>query len=157
MTITILILIYYLYKNMNNSSNNKIYNEAYSLIGETEIVGAMNNPKIVQMANIYGISNDDVAWCSSFVAYCVKSSGLSIGNTTAMARSWLNWGKSTTTPKKGDICVLWRVSPDSIYGHVGIVDSVGVGYVNLISGNDSNAVRLSSYDSSKVLGYRTYE
>ena len=142
---------------MNNSVGQKIYRNAFDLIGQTEISGAMNNPKIVQMAEIYGISNDDVPWCSSFVAYCVKSSGLSIKNTSSMARSWLNWGIQTIEPKKGDICVLWRIAPDSIYGHVGIVDDVGAGYVSLISGNDNNAVRISSYDSSKVLGYRRYE
>ena len=150
------IVLFLVYKLMNKTTyNDKIYDSAFSLIGETEIVGAVNNPKIVEMANIYGYSDDDVAWCSSFVAYCVNESGLSVVGTTAAARSWLHWGLPTTTPKKGDICVMWRESPSSVYGHVGIVDSVGTGYVTLISGNDNNAVRLRSFDSSKVLGYRT--
>ena len=135
------------------------YDIAFRLIGETEIKGAQHNTKIVQMLKIYGYSADEVAWCSAFVAYCVQESGYSIENTTASARSWLNWGKSTTNPKKGDIVVFQR-PPSPTSGHVAFFDSfTSNGSIRILGGNqgESGSVTFTNYKKSALLGFRTYE
>jgi uncharacterized protein (TIGR02594 family) len=156
--IIVIILIFYLIlKKKKSTVMDKVYNNALALIGETEIVGASHNPKIVAMAQIFGISDDDTAWCSSFVAHCVKSAGLPLENVNASARSWLTWGLPTTTPKRGDIVVFWRTSPNSWQGHVAIFDSFVGNRISYIGGNQGStgSVTLVKSSTSQLLGYRT--
>jgi uncharacterized protein (TIGR02594 family) len=71
-----------------------------------------------------GAMPDEVAWCSSFVNYCVEQSGL-VGTDSKAARSWKSWGTPVAQNnwREGDIVVFWRESPGSWKGHVGFLVS----------------------------------
>jgi hypothetical protein len=74
-----------------------------------------------------------------------------------MAKSFLNWGKPTDTPQKGDIAVFHRGDPSAAIGHVAFVDSVSDGKVKVLGGNQSHGVNYLEYPMSRVAGFRTYD
>ena len=73
---------------------------------------------------------------------------------SALARSWLDWGKETSDPKPGDIVVLKRGS--SVWqGHVGFFVKRDLLTVTVYGGNQADEVRESRFLRVSVLGYRT--
>lgn len=51
------------------------------------------NPRIAEYNNSTQLAgyDDKIAWCSSFLNWCMKQSGIR-GTGSALARSWLTWG-----------------------------------------------------------------
>lgn len=47
-------------------------------IGQAQIEGKLHNPRILQYhaATKYGATDDETAWCSSFVNWCLKEAGI---------------------------------------------------------------------------------
>tara|TARA_R110000868_G_scaffold24557_2_gene96811 strand:+ start:329 stop:1348 length:1020 start_codon:yes stop_codon:yes gene_type:complete len=135
----------------------KVYATALKEVGQKEIVGGKHNPRVLEYhkATTLKASSDEVAWCSSFVNWCMKQNGVK-GTELANARSFLKWGKATTTPQQGDVVVFWRGSKSGWQGHVAFVVSVSATHVKCLGGNQGNAVNMTNYPKSQVLGYRTY-
>jgi len=77
-------------------------------------------------------------------------------STELVARSWLDYGKSMGFPlvRLGHVVVLWRVRPDSQYGHVGLYAGQDPHNVYLLSGNQNNMVCIKGYSKKRVLGIR---
>ena len=110
------------------------------------------------------------AWCAAFANSVLKASGKETVNIKGMdrdgkawARGFMKWGKSTKSPKKGDIVVFEQVG-HSWKGHVGFFDKVNSdGTISVLGGNQKNQVKRSKYSTSKnvskgelrILGYRT--
>lgn len=132
------------------------YRLAQSEIGTKEIPGEEDNPAIVAYfadAGFSGIKDDETAWCMAAVNSWVERSGKS-GTKSLAARSALKWGKKLKKPKKGCVTVLWRDSPNSWKGHVGLYVKEDKKYVYLLGGNQRNEVNVSRYPKSRVLGHR---
>ena len=124
-----------------------------------EVAGPGSNPLITEAyGSVDGLGNpemiDDskVPWCSCFVNWCIQKAG-GKGTRSAMARSWLSWGKASDG-KAGDIVVLRR-GTSSYQGHVGFLISKGLLYVEVLGGNQSNNVTIQKFLRAQVLGYRT--
>lgn len=98
-------------------------------------------------------SDDSVPWCSAFVNWCAKQASAQRSNSLS-ARSWLKVGKPVKTPKFGDVVVFWRGSKDDkVTGHVAFFISYNPnGTINVIGGNQGNAVNINAYPPSKLLG-----
>ena len=130
---------------------------ASQYIGLQEIVGEEHNPIILQMFKDIGFSwvkDDETAWCSCFINWVAYQTGCAMSN-KLNARSWLYVGKETSNPEPGDIAVLWRESPTSWKGHVGIfTGSTKTGNIWLLSGNQNNEVNVSEYSSAQLLQFR---
>jgi len=135
----------------------KIFDIAYTEFerGVKEVYGEKHNPRILEYHGSVGIKNasDELAWCSSFVNWCVEKAGHK-GTNSAMARSWINWGKEVGVPKRGDVCIIWRSSPESWKGHVFFFDGYDGDYVKALGGNQLNKVSTTKYPKSRVLGFR---
>lgn len=102
------------------------------------------------------IESQSVSWCSSFVCWAMESSGFKSTNDKA-ARSWLNYGKETKAPKKGDIVIFWRESKTSWKGHVAFfIEYSKTGNIICLGGNQSDAVCYKEYLKEQLLGFRTY-
>lgn len=121
-----------------------------------EVPGLGNNPRIVSYHNSTGAAagNDDaVAWCSSFVNYCVEQAGM-IGTDSQWALDWNNWGQDVSdSPHEGDIAVFERVGQG---GHVGFVVEDLPDHVKVLGGNQSNRVKISVYPKDGQLGSFQY-
>ena len=124
--------------------------------GVKEISGRDHNARILEYhgttgMGTWGASRDETAWCSSFVNWCMVKAGIE-GTNSAMARSWLKWGREIDRPVPGCVVVLRRGAGNS--GHVGFYDSSDATHITLLGGNQSDEVCLKDYRSSDVLGYR---
>jgi uncharacterized protein (TIGR02594 family) len=128
---------------------------AWEELGVAEIPGEPNNPRILEyQKHSPDVPDDDeIAWCSDFVGWCVTWARLTPTH-KATARSWLSWGESQIFPAPGDICVLWRSSPTSWKGHVGFYVGGNRRIVVLLAGNQGNKVSVREFPRSRVLGYR---
>ncbi len=123
-----------------------------------------NNRKLAVFMRKAGFSlNPDVtAWCAAFANAVLHENGIA-GTGQLNARSFLNWGAKTDTPKLGDIVVLWRGSRDGWLGHVGFFKGFDSnGNVLILGGNQtepgsrhSEWVSIDSFPVNRVLGYRT--
>ena len=114
-----------------------------------------SNPRITEYhagTNIEGY-DDKVSWCSSFVNWSLSQAGVK-GTSSALARSWLDWGVPITEPLYGCIAVLWRDDPASWKGHVGFFLRIEGPSIFLLGGNQLEEVRVHSYPIASVLGYR---
>lgn len=128
---------------------------AWQELGVSEVAGAGDNLRILEyQEHSEGVPDDDeIAWCSDFVGFCVAQAGLTPTG-KANARSWLKWGHSTAVPTVGDIVVLWRVSPGDWRGHVGFYLGQNMDWVVLLGGNQGNKVCAREYAAHRVLDYR---
>lgn len=129
---------------------------ALSQIGIKEIVGKEHNPEVLKYFQEIGhdwVKNDEMAWCSAFVNWvCMKANKEFTGKLNA--RSWLTIGSGVTEPQTGDIVVLWRSSPQSWKGHVGIFCRQTDNYIYILGGNQANSVCVKAYQKRQLLEYR---
>ena len=128
---------------------------ALSEVGVKEFPGNGDNPRIVEYLTSTNLSspsdsNDETKWCSAFVNWCVERAGYE-GTDSAWALSWLNWGKKATSPRHGCIVVL-KPGPDS--RHVGFYIGDAASKIKVLGGNQSDAVNVTKYSKSAVVGYR---
>lgn len=147
--------MYYLY-NFEYMNKFKIIEQALKYYGQSGIVGPKSNQNILSFFNKSGhieIKDDDTPWCSAFMNAVANDLNLPKSG-LLNARSWLSVGKETKTPEMGDIVILWRESPTSWKGHVGIFIAKNDSFIWLLGGNQNNEVNISKFELSKVLGYR---
>lgn len=130
--------------------------EFLSHYGLREIDGKNSNPEIVAMAEELGFDMEDdstVAWCSLAMNYYAKKCGYEYTGSLA-ARSWLDMPIRVLKPSLGDVVVLWRGSPDSWQGHVGLFINWDAKYVWMLGGNQNNQISIATYPRDRVLGIR---
>jgi len=138
-------------------TNEKILENAFAEYGIKEISGKVDNPEVLKYFDEMGYDGtklkDETAWCSAFMNYVAKKSGLKFTGKLD-ARSWLKIGREVITPKQGDVVILWRVSPKDWRGHVGIYIREANGWIYILGGNQSNQVKITAYPKKRLLGYR---
>ena len=134
----------------------QLFSYALSLHGVRELPGIQNNALVVQMLRklLPWANRDEINWCSAFVAYVAERTGYKHEKATAAARSWQHVGEQTDAPVPGDVAVFWRNSPTDWRGHVGFYVAETEAHVAVLGGNQGNAVRISYYPKSRLLGYR---
>jgi uncharacterized protein (TIGR02594 family) len=128
---------------------------AYAELGVKEVTGSGDNPRIVQYLRSTNLSapfrnNDETAWCSGFANWCVEQAGFA-GTDSAAAISWGLWGKETSSPGAGDVVVFnWGNG----HGHVGFFVGFSGTSVQVLGGNQSDAVTVKNWPKAKVWRYR---
>lgn len=146
---------------MTNKKQMDAYRLAQVANGTKEIKGPEDNPKIVawfrDVKHGY-IADDETAWCAAFLGAMLERAGL---QSTRMlnARSYLDWGEAVPTKEAqpGDIVVFWRGSPSGWQGHVGFFVGWRENGINVLGGNQADAVRYSIYPSNRLLGIRRFK
>lgn len=124
--------------------------------GIVEYPGSPANPRIVEYLRSTSLSSamaatDETPWCSGFVNFCVEQAGFA-GTDSAMARSWLNWGRETQKPVVGCIVIFKRDEPPS--GHVAFYVSENENNIKVLGGNQGNRVSINDYKKDRLLGFR---
>jgi uncharacterized protein (TIGR02594 family) len=125
-----------------------------------EVPGSRDNPRIVayHASTTGGPASDELAWCSSFINWCVRESGLH-GTNSKWARSWHDdrWGDDVTNaPQEGDIVVFRRKGSGVDGGHVGFLVTDEGQNLRILGGNQGNRVSVGRYPKNGVLGPFTY-
>lgn len=120
--------------------------------GTTEIAGIKNNPRIVEYASktTLNAKDDETPWCAEFVTWCLETAGYK-STQSAWARSYLEYGVKLDKPVPGCIVIYDRGNG---MGHVHFYLYEKGDNIYGVGGNQSNAVNVSAYGKSKVLGYR---
>lgn len=108
-----------------------------------------------------------VSWCACFVSWCGEQCGYlesGVMPKFSLCSDGAKWFQNkgqfkdgSDIPAAGDIIFFDRGSDGSI-DHVGIVESVKKGTVNMVEGNSGDAVRRRSYPigDSEIYGYGIY-
>lgn len=139
------------------TSKPEYYRIAESLLGTKEGPGAANNPVIVQMyADVGqpGVREDAVAWCAAFVGSCLERAGIR-STRKLTARSYLAWGEDVdlANAREGDIVIFTR-GGSSWQGHVAFFVQASGQTIEVLGGNQTNAVTRARYSKDKLLGIR---
>ncbi len=128
---------------------------AIAELGVAQYPAGQSNPRITGYhhgTKLRGY-DDKASWCSSFVDWCLVQAGIT-GTGSALARSWLEWGRPLAQPCVGCIVVLYRGEPSGWQGHVGFYLRADAQYVHLLGGNQLEQVREHFYPLESVLAYR---
>ena len=134
----------------------KHLNIALGEFGVKEIVGKKHNPEVLkyfQETAHKWVRNDETAWCSAFMNWVCKKSGLEYSG-ALNARSWLQVGCEVEDPKVGDVVVFSRGNPNGWQGHVGLFIRETKYWIYVLGGNQNNQVKISAYPKSRLLQYR---
>jgi uncharacterized protein (TIGR02594 family) len=141
------------------------YDIAQRFLGLKETFGKKHTPMIVAMAQLdtSWVEDDETAWCSAFVNFVCFLLGVPRSRSLA-ARSWLLVGTSiplSDAARGADVVVLKRgkepqPGPEVIkaQGHVGFYAGQTATTVELLAGNQGNAVSIASFPKSQILSIR---
>ena len=143
---------------------------AQKWIGITELPGRVNNIQIsawIAHASVGQMNSsesfpDEIYWCGAFIHGVVFPLGLPIPDIPIRARAWLTVGRKVELKdaKPGfDIAILNRggaSDPKVLKGpaHVGFLHHIDHSIINLVGGNQGNAVSISSFPISSILEIR---
>lgn len=129
---------------------------AIAEVGQTEISGPIDNPRILEYHRETSLKagNDETAWCSSYVNWVMKKAGYAYTKSAA-ALSWQNYGLRLRHPCYGAIVVYDHGGGK---GHVGFVvgyskDQEGKFYLAVLGGNQSNQVKVSLFKAGTACAY----
>lgn len=122
-------------------------------MGQTEQPHGRHNPRILEYhaSTKYPPTTDEDSWCSSFVNWCLRETGV-VGTNSATAISWLQWGQMCG-PRVGAITVIDELNAVPAPGrsgyHVGFwQEDIGT-HFTLLGGNQSGTVKSSLYPRKK--------
>lgn len=128
--------------------------KAESYAGLKEIPGPRHNAKIVGWLRDLKAwwSDDETAWCGTFVAHCLSESGLPIPKLWFRARAWAEYG-SLLRPDRlapGAVLVFERQGG----GHVGFYVGEDPGFFYVLGGNQANGVNIMKLGKSRLIASR---
>ena len=94
-----------------------------------------------------------VAWCGTFVAYCLKKNNIAIPKHWYRALDYVNAGAKLTKPCYGCVAVKTREGG----GHVTfVVGKTKQGKLVCLGGNQGNSVCYATYDVNSFKEFRWY-
>ena len=132
------------------------YEMAKAEVGTVEWANG-NNPKVVAYfkdSGNPGVMDDETAWCAAFVGAMLKRAGIK-GTGKLNARSYLDWGTPVARKdaQPGDVVVFKRGN-SSWQGHVAFFVKDRGALIDVLGGNQSNAVNIKGYQAAALLGIR---
>lgn len=132
---------------------------AQRFVGLKEVAGKVSNAQILAMLRLDDEwpAEDEVPWCSAFVNYICWLLRLPRSKSLA-ARSWLTVGQAVDvlSARPGFDVVILRRGDSPLSGHVGFFAGVDVvtEAVQLLGGNQSDAVGLQAFPATRIVGVR---
>jgi uncharacterized protein (TIGR02594 family) len=132
---------------------------AYKYLGLKEIPGSRDNPQIVAWWQDIGagwFDDDETPWCGAFVGGTLLEAEIDIlpGAKAPRARAWEKWGQKLDGPAIGAVVTFSRRSGGPGAGHVAFVLGQKGGRIVCLGGNQSNAVTVANFATSRITSYR---
>ncbi|MEP3430993.1 MAG: TIGR02594 family protein [Roseibium sp.] len=140
------------------------------LVKNVRETGTPPNPEVMKYFSATGYSTTkEDPWCGAFVAWCLANSGSDIAAksvrkaTAARAASWKTWGdvevpigahEKSAVPVGAIVVLRPREGTTDSSGHVGFFVEQDAKKIRLLGGNQSDSVKISEYDRSKVVAIR---
>lgn len=124
--------------------------------GVQGILGKVHNQRILEYFKKSGnewVIDDETAWCAAFVNFILSECKVK-GTQKLNARSFLDYGVKTKFPEVGDIVVFWRISKESVYGHVGFFIKENLSTISVLGGNHGNTVSIIDMPKKQFIEYR---
>jgi uncharacterized protein (TIGR02594 family) len=128
---------------------------ALAELGQRELAGAADNPRIVNFYSQVGhdeVRHDEVAWCAAFAGAMLEAAGYR-STRSLMARSYLNWGQPLAQGRPGAIAVFRR-NGDPGSGHVAFWLAETGDRIQVLGGNQGDAVSITTMAKEDLLGLR---
>ena len=125
-------------------------------LGVAEIAGPRANPRIMtyyRAAHADWAKDDSVPWCGAAMAAWVSLAGFPVPAEAARARAWLDWGTPLEAPRTGCVTVFQRGS-DPASGHVALYLADRGDRIDVLGGNQGDAVSITAFPKRSVIGYR---
>lgn len=124
-------------------------------LGQKEYPGKPTNPLIAKWWGLIrsAITDDSSPWCAAFLGGVLEECGI-LSTRSARARSYEKWGRPLGAPVEGAIAVFWRGSPESKTGHVGFVVGQDKENLQILGGNQGDAVNIRSFPKSRLVALR---
>lgn len=131
----------------------------------TDTLPGKHNKRIIEYHKTTTLkaTDDETAWCSSFVNWVLKQAGYT-GTNSAAAKSWVTWGVAVDTPTTGNVIVIkQKIKPGTNQAtgstsgyHVGFFISKSDKYITILGGNQTHQVKYSNFKVSSfdVIAYR---
>jgi uncharacterized protein (TIGR02594 family) len=115
-----------------------------------------DNPKVLAYFKDSGnawVNDDETAWCAAFVGAMLERSGVK-GTGKLNARSYLDWGMPVERKdaRPGDVVIFKRGT--GWQGHVGFFVKDRGALIDVLGGNQSDAVNIKPQQSASLLGIR---
>jgi len=134
--------------------NISAFDLAQRFVGVKETPGATSTPLVLAMLQLDGAwpTNDAVPWCSGFTNFVAWLLRLPRSKSLA-ARSWLEVGRAIPLEEarsENDVVILKRDGG----GHVGFFAGLDAETVQILGGNQADAVNVRSFRRADVLGVR---
>lgn len=125
-------------------------------IGVHETPGPASTARIVEYHATCTLraTSDETPWCSSYVNWCLKGSGI-VGTNSARAASWIEWGDHVpdAIDRLGCVTVIYNAKAKATSltasgNHVGFELSRTPEGIYLLSGNVGNSVKAKLFPYS---------
>lgn len=129
--------------------------QAKALLGEKEIAGKLDNPRIIELYADAGhdeIQHDEVPWCAAFVGACLARANLP--NTgTLLALDYKKYGEGLDGPEL--YCIGVKTRGNSTWeGHVGFVVAFDADTITLLGGNQHDSVCIQKFPRAEFVAFR---
>ena len=130
--------------------------EAKKHIGLKEVSGKAHNPTILSWLKSLGAwwSEDETAWCGTFIAHCLKVAGVKYPKHWYRALDYVNYGSKLTKPAYGCVAIKTRQGGGHVCFVVGRDEKTRK--LVCIGGNQSNMVCYALYAESDFQEFRWY-
>ena len=130
-------------------------------LGVKEIPGREHNPKVLSYFAEVGhpeITDDETAWCAAALGAWLRRAGYPIPPKKDIlgARCFESYGKKLTAFKPGCICVFYRTKlrEKDWRRHVGIGLKETKTHIEVLGGNQSNAVSIQKFPKKNLTAMR---
>lgn len=130
--------------------------EAKKHIGLKEVSGKAHNPTILSWLKSLGAwwSEDETAWCGTFIAHCLKVAGVKYPKHWYRALDYVNYGSKLIKPAYGCVAIKTRQGGGHVCFVVGRDEKTRK--LVCIGGNQSNMVCYALYAESDFQEFRWY-
>lgn len=124
-------------------------------IGQRQWPGSWDNPRVLEYlaaCNFHPEHDEGMEWCGAFLSWVIQGVGLAIGEGNKMISAyppwWRGFGTALASPQIGAIAIKKSGL------HVAFVESVSGIRVNLLGGNQDDAVKIWTGKLSSDFTYR---
>ena len=123
-------------------------------IGTREVVGAQHNPHVLDYWRLghvpLTVNDDETPWCAAFACAALEEAGVRSPR-TPRARGFESGATLTPCDARLGAIVVLSSERGAASGHVGLLAGISPTHVQLLGGNQGDAVSVATFPRDRVL------